>query len=103
MTRVVFQLRCSEGDLARWRDAAGDVPLAVWLRRAANDRVDLDAALRREDRDVQSAGEWDGGLESAQRLRAARAVSPAPADLAARIPGVDLASKFRPDPKGGRR
>lgn len=63
----------------------------------------LDAALGRVDREARPAGEWDGGLESAQRLRVSRSVSPVPADLAARFPGVDLGSKFKPDPKGGGR
>jgi hypothetical protein len=31
-----FEIRCSEGDLAAWKAAAGRVPLAVWIRDALN-------------------------------------------------------------------
>lgn len=103
--RGVFQIRCNDVELARWRAAAGGLPLAVWVRQACDDRAQLDGALARQDK-----GSGGGRLESvvvdSKRLMQSPAprFSP-PADppavspvlaraLAADLPGVTVASRL---------
>lgn len=66
MTRVVFQVRCSEAQLGEWRRAAGGRALSVWLRQAADQKAQLDAALARQEGAGRGAlAEADGDDPSA--------------------------------------
>jgi hypothetical protein len=71
-----YLLRASEGEFDVWREAAGRVPLSVWIRDALSERAASDAMLAR--------GEVPSPVVNYEREFAGR-------------PG------FQPDFKGGKR
>jgi hypothetical protein len=84
------EVRCTEEQLARWREAAGDVPLGRWIRGCCESRVDGCEPL------VQELGGGVGGVPVVVSRDWGRFTNP-------RLTSGTHpdSSSFRPDFKGG--
>jgi hypothetical protein len=91
------EVRCTEEQLARWKEAAGDVPLGRWIRGCCESRVDGCEPL------VQELGGSVGGVPmgvALERVRSDGSVV-APGGVGYESAAQSARPAFKPDFKGG--